>query len=203
MKPRAAPLLVLLTLALALTARPVLPHDGTHAPAPREARVISGEEPLAIPNFPVALAGGRAGGLRDMLPKAAPVIIGFTYTNCQSLCGITNAVLLWIDGALAENGLNGARIVTISIDPLRDTPERLDAVRHEIGASERWLWVTAGPQGTQALLDALRFPPGPVEDHDPVYLVGRPCAGSFTRIVGLPDPDALYVLAANLPECAG
>lgn len=190
-------------LALALSALPALPHDGSHKPAPRAAKVISGAEPLAIPNFPVALASGKRGGLRDLLPGRAPVIIGFTYTNCQSLCGITNATLLWIDGALAENGLDGARIVSISIDPVHDTPEQLDATRREIGASERWLWVTGGPQGTRPLLDALRFPPGPVEDHDPVYLIGRPCAGTFTRIVGLPDPDQIYALAAGLPECAG
>ena len=54
-----------------------------------------------------------------------------------------------------------------------------------------------------ALLEALRFPVGAVEDHDPMFLVGRPCRGQFTRVVGLVDPEALVELAQAQPACDG
>lgn len=178
-------------------------HAHDHAMHATGAAVSMGEERLALPDLPVTLAGGQTGGFRSLLPATAPIILSFTYTGCESLCDITNAILLGVDDRLGAAGPAEARIVTLTIDPATDTPERLAQARAELGASDRWLWMTGGERGTRALLDALRFPPGAVEDHDPVFLVGRPCAGQVTRIVGLADPDRLVALAAGLPECAG
>jgi protein SCO1 len=173
---------------------------GHAAPALAE---ISGLENLVLPDFPVQDAQGDWGQLSSIIPAETPLILSFTYTGCESLCDITNAVLLAVDQMLTGQNSDATRIVTLTIDPIHDTPERLDASRKELGATERWLWLTAGTRGTAPLLDALRFPPGPVESHDPVFLIGRPCSGQFLRIVGLPAPEQLLAQAQALPECAG
>lgn len=164
--------------------------------------VIAAQEMLAIPDIPVTNDRGEQAGLRNMLPDTAPVIISFTYTNCDSMCDVTNAILLDVDERLDEGGQSATRIATISIDPQNDTPDRLADTRAELQASDRWLMLTAGLRGTRPLLEALRFPAGPIETHQLMFLVGRPCSGRVHRIVAFADPERLVALAEALPECA-
>lgn len=165
------------------------------------ATMTFGEEALRLPDFPVTNADGITLGLREMLPDRAPIILSFTYTGCESLCDVTNAILLGTDNDLSKAGLPDVRIATLTIDPENDTPQQLKTARDSLGASARWLWLTAGMRGTRPLLDALRIPPGAIEEHDPVFLVGRACSGAFTRVVGLANPEDLVQLVTNLPEC--
>lgn len=181
---------------LALSALPLAAQ--TAAPVP-----VGEIERLVIPNLPVTSDRGQTAGLRGLLPADAPFIMGFTYTNCDSICDVTNAILLDVDQRLAEQGSSPTRIVTISIDPANDSPERLAAARAELEASDRWLMLTAGTGGTRSLLNALRVPTGRVETHEMMFLVGRPCSGRMTRVLSFADPEMLLKLAETQPRCAG
>lgn len=157
------------------------------------------DEALAIPDMTVTTSEGRQAGLREMLPPRAPVILSFTFTGCASICDITNAILLGVEDELRLDDAEAVQIATLSIDPWNDTPEALAHEKAKLGAG--WLWLTGGPTGTQPILDALRFPPGAISDHDPMFLVGRPCSGRMTRVVGLANPEDLVALARGLPRC--
>lgn len=201
MTPVLRPFLTALLLApLAATAHET--GHGDHA-GHAEAVAWSGAEHLALPDLPVTDRFGRRSGFREAIPPGRPVILSFTYTACDSLCDISNAVLTVVDAELGSGAARVATIITIAIDPERDTPEAMSAEAEKLGAGPDWLWLTGGPRGTRPLLDALRFPPGALESHDPMFLVGQPCLGRFTRIVGLADPDALIALARAQPPCGG
>lgn len=186
-------------LIFTMTAMPVLSHEkhAGHASQP----IAATEERLALPNLPVTDRWDQRGGFREMVGGDESVILAFSYTECETLCGITNATLSIVDAELAAGDPGDVRIVTVAIDPIRDTPEAIRAEAEDLSASDRWLWLTGGIKSTRPLLEALRFPPGAVEDHDPIFLVGRPCRGLFTRIVGVPDPTRLIELARAQPAC--
>lgn len=193
--------LALLSVAVAVFSAPLSNAHGTSA-APDDGQTVSlEEEQVALSNLPVTDRWGRRGGFRDMVGRDQAVIISFSYTECESLCNITNAVLSVVDQSLVERPQPDLRIVTVGIDPRRDTSAALDAEARSLSASDNWLWLAGGLQGTRPLLDLLRFPPGALEDHDPIFLIGRPCRGLFTRVVGLPDPDKLLDLASHQPPC--
>lgn len=166
-------------------------------------RIMVEPERLVLPNLPVTDRFGNRTGFRDALPQGRTVILSFTYTACETLCDISNAVLTVVDADLGSGSERAATIVTVAIDPLRDTPKAMEAEAEKLGAGPDWLWLTGGAQATKPLLEALRFPVGAVEDHDPMFLVGRPCRGQFTRVVGLVDPEALVELAQAQPACDG
>jgi len=187
--------------ALFLAAAPTFAHDKHHGQNQTQ-DVALAEEPLALPNLPVTDRHGSRGGFREKVGTERSLIMSFSYTECESLCNVTNAVLMMVDDSLSENPEHDVQIVTVAIDALRDTPEALNAEAELLSASENWLWLTGGTKGTRPLLNTLRFPPGALEDHDPIFLVGRPCRGLFTRVIGLPDPDKLIELATSQPPCA-
>lgn len=190
-------LAVVIGLSLPAHAHGPDPHNDTPGPVTLE------PERLALPNLPVTDRFGRRSGFRDALPRGRPVILSFTYTACDTLCDISNALLTVVDADLGAGAERGAVIVTVAIDPLRDTPQAMALEADRLDAGPGWLWLTGGPRGTRPLLEALRFPPGAVEDHDPMFLVGQPCLGRFTRVVGLVDPQALADLARSQPPCSG
>lgn len=190
---------LMLVLFFLNAAAPVVAHDKPSQTAPQTVAVA--QERLALPNFPVTDRWGNQAGFRDMVGRESSVILSFSYTECVSLCSITNAILAEVDAQIVAGTAPGVRIVTVAIDAVRDTPEAIRAEAEALASSDRWIWLTGGQRSTRPLLESLRFPPGAVEDHDPIFLVGRPCRGLYTRIVGLPDPARLVAIAVAQPAC--
>lgn len=51
----------------------------------------------------------------------------FGFTNCPDICPMTLVTLDLVDAALAEAGATRPQVLMMSVDPARDTPERLAA----------------------------------------------------------------------------
>ncbi|MGL4311892.1 MAG: SCO family protein [Paracoccaceae bacterium] len=151
-------------------------------------------ERLSLPDVPVVDANGDKEGFVSRLSVRGTVILAFTFTECTTLCPLTNAILADVDARIGQTGA-AVFIVTLSLDPVDDSPEKLAKAAAEIGASGRWLWLTAAPMDTILLLDSLRFPAGPIEDHDTIFLIGDMATGEFIRVVGLPEPESLLDIA--------
>ncbi|TAG29886.1 MAG: hypothetical protein EAZ40_02070 [Rhodobacterales bacterium] len=157
------------------------------------ANLAAGEQ-LSLPDAPVTDAFYQTEGFVSRLQGAGTVIVSFSFIECTTLCPITNVILAEVDDRIVAEGLP-LTIVTLTIDPVNDTPEKLAEAAQAVGASDRWLWLTAAPMDTFLLLDSLGLPPGPIEDHNPMLLIGNVGSGEFQRLVGLPEPDGLIDLA--------
>jgi protein SCO1/2 len=151
-------------------------------------------ERLTLPDAPVTDASYQTEGFVSRLHAAGTVIVSFSFIECTTLCPITNVILAEVDDRIVAEGLP-LTIVTLTIDPVNDTPEKLAEAALAVGASDHWVWLTAAPMDTFLLLDSLGLPPGPIEDHNPMLLIGNVGTGEFHRIVGLPEPDGLIDLA--------
>ena len=182
----------LLFLAITLSA-PALAHDGPHsAPAPMQ--VSRSTEQIVLPDIAVTDQTGDSRGIVSRYADAGPVIVSFLYTNCTEVCLMTQATLSVVDEQLkADSG--PPAILSITVDPRRDTPEALARAAADIAASPRWHWLRASESDTPVLLSAFGIDAGPIETHENVYFVGDMASGTFTRVTGDADPDALIALA--------
>lgn len=158
------------------------------------------QEYLMPPDIPVTDAMGRTRGFVTLLRPRGTVIVSFMYTNCESICDVTNAVLAGVDQQLDDQD-EAISLVSLGIDPANDTPGALNRTAQQFSASPRWLWLTAGMRGTAPLLDSLGVAFDSLETHDPMFLVGDFCSGRFTRVIGLPHPAELIALAREVPAC--
>ncbi|MBA4490499.1 SCO family protein [Paracoccus sp. S1E-3] len=183
--------LFLLTLALAA---PALAHDGPHsAPAPMQ--VGRSTEKIVLPDIAVTDQTGKVQGIVSRYADGAPVIVSFLYTNCTEVCLMTQATLSVVDEELAGQKADPLKILSITVDPARDTPEVLAKAAADIAASPRWHWLRANAAETPVLLSAFGIDAGPIETHENVYFVGDMASGEFIRVTGDADPDALIALA--------
>lgn len=121
---------------------------------------------------------------------AAPLVMTFAYTTCESICPLGNAVMADLD-AMAPAGF---RMVTVTIDPANDTPARMARAAAEYGASDRWLWLTGKREDIGRLLRAVGAPDGPLELHDPIFVIWSPETGRIHRSLSIPEPAEIMAL---------
>lgn len=156
-----------------------------------------GVETLRIPDVPVIDTHYRTTGFVSRFADAGTVVISLTYTGCETLCPISNVILQQLDRALADSNVPHIQIVTLSIDPDKDTPETLQASAERLESSERWTWLTATAEHSRMLFSSLDVDVNELEEHDPMFLVGNVSTGRFIRVVGMPDPDQLFAISRS------
>jgi cytochrome oxidase Cu insertion factor (SCO1/SenC/PrrC family) len=102
--------------------------------------------------------------LVDDAGAAAPVlgigadevaVVAFVYSRCGDACPLALATLQRLDRDLAARPAVAARtrLVTVSFDPMHDTPERMAELRAHLAPRGRWAFLTA--PDTEALSPVL------------------------------------------------
>ncbi|MFT4012704.1 MAG: SCO family protein [Paracoccus sp. (in: a-proteobacteria)] len=186
----------LAALLLPFLCLPAPAHQGHVRAIPMQAD--RAEEHLALPDIPVTDSRSRSQGFVSRYGDAGPLLVSFIYTNCTEYCGLTISVMSILDQDLQAPGAPPLRMVAISVDPARDTPEVLAELARSVQASDRWDWVVASAPDTPALLAAFGLTPGPVEQHEPVYLLGDLRTGLFRRLPADAQPDEMLALARRM-----
>ena len=78
--------------------------------------------------------------------KGQPVLITMFYASCPHVCPMLISTIKLTESKLSDEERADLRVLTISIDPKRDTPEKLRETieRHSVDAS-RWSMVRPDP----------------------------------------------------------
>lgn len=126
------------------------------------------------------------------------VVIDFVYTSCTTVCPVVSAIMAQVQDRLAKQGATDVRLVSMTIDPLRDTPARLKEYSRRHGAGTQWTWLTGKPANINTVLKQLGTYTPNYEDHPSVLMVGDGRTGEWTRFYGFPDPDLVLARVAQL-----
>ncbi len=119
------------------------------------------------------------------------VVVDFVFTTCTTICPILSAKLAGLQGRLGDRLGKGVGLVSVSIDPARDTPERLKAHAAKFKARPGWTWVTGETEAINKVLKGLGAYTANFAEHAPMMLVGDGRTGRWARVNGFPDPARL------------
>lgn len=181
------------TLALLLTIpATAFAHEGHKAPV---AEAVFASEALHPAAVTVTDQTGSALSFRDEVIGEGPVMLTFVYANCTTVCPVANAVLQMIDEELERRGDHKMRLISVSIDPDTDTPEKLAALAEELGAGPRWRFVTGQRKAMDQAVRSMGARPDAITEHEPMFLVRGANGKEFVRVLGLPGPERLLSLA--------
>lgn len=128
------------------------------------------------------------------------VVMDFVYTTCTTVCPVLSAVFGQLQGRLGERLGRDVFLVSVSVDPIRDTPSRLQAYAAQHQAGPGWIWLTGDKPAVDRVLEGLGAYAPNYEDHPPMVLVGDGKSGNWTRFFGFPGPDQLL---AKVDELVG
>lgn len=154
--------------------------DKTPAPAPVAAR-----KGMLIPDVEVLDQHGNELHFYSDLIKGKTVAINFIFTNCTTICPPLAATFARLQKEMGDKIGKDVHLISISVDPLTDTPERLKAWGAKFKAGAGWTFVTGEKQEMDKLLNALGAAVSKREDHTPAMIIGNDANGVWTRTYGL------------------
>jgi len=186
-----------LAIALATTVTTVLAHE-EHKQVDTKAAAAASSVRVRFDDAVLTDQTGKARKLKSDLLADRIIVMDFVYTTCTTICPILSANMARVQDGLDAGARNEVTLVTISVDPARDTPARLREYGAKFGARPGWVWLT-GPTGrvNEVLRGFDAYSPN-FEDHPPQLLVGDTRTGEWTRFFGFADPKAVLARVAEL-----
>lgn len=155
----------------------------------------------AIPDVTLLDDRRRAYRLPALL-AGRPVAVGFFYTGCSAVCPPQTATFRALQSVLKERAVQ-ALLLSVSLDPLADTPQALGDYAARFGArlglDQGWLMLTGAPAPLARVWAAFDSASGRPEDHPATMWIGCADRRRWMRTAGLASPDRLADwLAASL-----
>lgn len=163
-----------------------------------EAPARDDERPPVVPDLPVLDQDGRALHFHRDLVKDRVVVVNFIFTTCGTICPALGAIFGKLQDELGEQLGRDVHLISVSIDPLTDTPERLKAWAAKFGARPGWTLVTGAKADLEQLARTLGGSSGDKLEHPAMVLLGDEAHGRWRRAYGFPKPAELARLAREL-----
>ncbi|WP_438820715.1 SCO family protein [Burkholderia metallica] len=155
----------------------------------------------AEPTVQLVRDDGQTVSLAKELDDGRPVILTFIYTSCTTICPMISQTLEQVQGELGADR-DKVHIMSISIDPEADTPERLRSYAARFGAGPEWQHYTGTVDASVAAQHAFNVYRGDKMNHTPVTFVRAAPGQPWLRIDGFATPTELLaayrdVVASN------
>ena len=155
---------------------------------------------LRIPDVPIYDQNGGHLSFYTDLVKGKTVAINFIFTTCTTICPPMTATFRRVQQQLGERAGRDLYLISVSIDPVTDVPERLHDFAAKFNAGPGWTFVTGSKTDIDSLLQALGAAVTDKNDHTPMILVGNDATGHWTRAYGLSPPTTLVKLITEVAE---
>lgn len=155
---------------------------------------------LIIPDVEVLDQDGNALHFYSDLIKGKTVAINFIFTNCTTICPPLAATFARVQREMGDRVGKDVHFISISVDPLTDTPERLKAWGAKFKAGAGWTFVTGNKPEMDKLLNALGASVSRREDHTPSVIVANDRKDIWTRTYGLARTSQMVGLIQNVIE---
>jgi cytochrome oxidase Cu insertion factor (SCO1/SenC/PrrC family) len=137
---------------------------------------------LLVPDVPVVDQSGQALHFHRDLIAGRVVVVAFFFTSCEEACPIVAHTLVGLQRALGDR--RGISIVSVSLDPEHDTPERLAAWGRRYGVRPGWTLVTGSRASMQQLARAMTGDDARPGVHQAVLYIGNDRTGEWVRDTG-------------------
>lgn len=154
---------------------------------------------VKIPDVAVLDQNGKSLNFHRDLVKGKIVAVNFVFTTCTAICPSLTATFRRVQQQLQEKSID-AQLISITVDPTTDTPERLLAFANKFKAEPGWTFVTGNSSDIDSLLKALGVAVANKNDHTPMILIGNEQAGYWTRTYGLSAPASIVALISEAAQ---
>jgi protein SCO1/2 len=172
-----------LQLRLAETASAADPH--AHHRHMLESKAYSrSERYYDLPDLAVVDMNGESSSLLEEISTDQPMMLNFIFTTCTTICPVMSATFAQVQEGLGA-GRGQVRMVSISIDPEHDTPERLHAYAARFKAGSQWQFLTGSREDIVAIQKAFDAYRGTKANHVPLTFLRASAGTPWVRLEGL------------------
>ena len=131
------------------------------------------------------------------------VAINFIFTSCPTICPPMGVNFGKLQQLLGDHAARNINLISISVDPTTDTPQRLKAWAAKFGAQPGWTLLTGAKHDVDTLLKAMNSFSADITSHSPTVLIGNEATGNWTRADGLGAPAHLASAIQSVLKTTG
>jgi protein SCO1 len=144
-----------------------------------------------IPDVDCIDQNGKKLRFHTDLVKGKVVVINFIYTTCTYLCARIGESTARLQTALGDRVGRDVYLISVSTDPVTDTPEKLKAWATRLKAKDGWTLVTGEKAEMDRLLKVLTGDPTGQKTHSPLLLIGNEATNVWTDSYAFESPAKL------------
>ena len=133
----------------------------------------------------------------DLL-KGKVVIINSFFATCQGSCLPMNRNLEKVQQALGDHVGRDVFILSISVDPLVDTPPKLKDYAKKLNARPGWYFLTGDKENVEFALKKLGQFVDDKQDHLNIFIIGNERSGLWKKAFGLAQSDELVKVVESV-----
>jgi protein SCO1/2 len=131
------------------------------------------------------------------------VIINSFFGTCQGVCLPMNRNLEKVQEALGEHVGKDVHIISISVDPVVDTPASLKEYAKRLHARPGWYFLTGDKQNVDFALNKIGHFVSDKQDHLSILIIGNERTGLWKKAVGLaPSTELVKIVESVLNDQA-
>ena len=134
---------------------------------------------------------GKQVRLYSDVMKDHTVVIDQFFTSCKDSCPMMAAKFSRLQEWLGPRLGNDVFLVSISVDPETDTPEKLRAYAQRFKARPGWIFLTGTKQNVDLALGRLGTKINLPNDHTTVFLIGNLRTGLWKKAMGTAGVEEL------------
>lgn len=116
-------------------------------------RYLRSQAQYQLPELELTRQDGIKTQLATELNDGRPVILNFIFTSCTAICPLLSGMMSSLQTKLGKE-LDQVHMVSISIDPEYDNPERLQAYAAQFKAKSQWQFYSSNQQNLRKVQEA-------------------------------------------------
>jgi protein SCO1 len=156
-----------------------------------------------IPDVELIDQDGKSVHLYTDLVKGRVAALSFIFTTCTTICPLIGANLGRLQTELGPALGKEIALISVSVDPVTDTPERMKAWGAQFGAKPGWSLLTGAKETVDELLKTVGLYTADIQSHSPFLLLVNDRSGDWTRVNALETPPArIAEILRNMRETA-
>lgn len=140
---------------------------------------------------------GEETSLLKALDTDGPVMLNFIFTTCPTICPVMSGVFSQVQKQHGPASRE-VRMISISIDPEYDTPDRLRDYARRFDAEPQWQFLTGDQADIVAVQKAFDVYRGTKMSHEPTTLLRRSKNDPWIRLDGIASAGEIVAEYQNL-----
>jgi len=146
---------------------------------------------------------GREVRFYSDLLQGKTVIINAMFTTCTGACPIMTGTMEKIQAHLGDRVGKDVRLLSISVDPVNDTPARMKEYAARFHARPGWYLLTGSKENVEAVLRKLGQWVDEPSDHQTLFLVGNDRTGLWKKAFALAPADQVLPVIDSVVDDGG
>lgn len=138
-----------------------------------------------VPNVTLLNQDGKKVNLRALIEGGKPVIVNFIFSTCTTICPVMTATFSNLRSELGDKAAERVQLISISIDPENDRPERMKQYLSRFNSGPGWEFLTGTRDDIGRVLKAFDAFVVDKMSHEPLFISRAPGSEEWVRIKGL------------------